>query len=349
MRRATANLALCVTLAISGSALSQNVAPANAATSEGVPGSTPAAAASCNLQLLGSVEIAPGEGIRVPVTVGGHTHLFELDFGPNFSDIARDVAVASGLTVERKRMTAGLQVNHKPLKEIAIAESLRLGTVPFGKTEFLVEPPPTAYKEIVGVFNLNFETADIELDLAHRKLNLFAPGKCPGNVVYWTDRFNAVPYQLRRGQPWFEMELEGRKVETAFMPTLKDTVALSHATRELFRFDELSPGIEISSGYDGPDNARTYFRAMQLEAPGLDIRNARVRIRPAEPSVSRLSQLRQPIVTPCRLFQEGTAAYGPNCPDAYPLFLGRNVLKDLRIYIAIREKKIYYSEADATK
>jgi hypothetical protein len=331
MNRAFASLVMCMALAIGGTR------------------SAPAPAATCNLQLLGSVEIALSEGIRVPVTVGGHTHLFELAFGPNFSEIARDVAVSSGLTLEKKRMTAGLLVNGKPLKEIAVADSLRLGTVPFGKTEFLVEPPPTAYNDVSGVFNLNFETADIELDLAHRKLNLFSPGKCPGNVVYWADRFNAVPYQLRRGQPWFEMELEGRKVETAFMPTLQDTVALSHATRELFRFDELSPEIEISSGDDGPASARTYFRAMQLEAPGLDIRNARVRIRPSQPSVTRYSQLNQRTVNPCRLFQEGTAGYGPNCPDAYPLFLGRNVLKDLRIYIAIRENKIYYSEANATK
>ena len=37
------------------------------------------------------------------------------------------------------------------------------------------------------------------------------------------------------------------------------------------------------------------------------------------------------------------------CGNRYPLYLGQNVLKKLRLYLAAKERKIYFTLADAHK
>jgi hypothetical protein len=69
--------------------------------------------------------------------------------------------------------------------------------------------------DIIGILGIDYLwKMDLELDLAHRMLNLYEPSKCPGREVYWSSQYNVVP--LRRdafGNFFFPMELDGRKLE----------------------------------------------------------------------------------------------------------------------------------------
>jgi hypothetical protein len=326
-------LALWTALAATGSALSQEPSASSPASAR--PQETPKQ--PCALRQLASVDLTLADGILIPVTIDGHTGNMHLRFGSTYNVIMKDTVKAFGITPKKVPRRAQVRLGGMKIEEYVVLESMHVGDGQFGRTELLVQDETNIYPGVIGSFGLGYETADIELDLARRKLRLFAPGGCPGDVVYWTDRYGSVPFEVRREQAYFHMELEGRMVETALLPGSVDSWTYSDATRRLFRFDEFSAGVEALK-YEGQGAPPAYFRAMQIQTPGLDVRNARVRIQPINDDRCRFTERNS----------KGVAAYGPKCPELFPLFLGQNVLQKLRIFIAVKEKKIYFSEADAT-
>jgi hypothetical protein len=133
------------------------------------------------------------------------------------------------------------------------------------------------------------------------------------------------------------MEIEGKKVETSLAPLNTDSELRADASRALFDFDEFSPGVEVEQ-YTGAGTPAAHYRAMKITAPGLVITNSKIELKRYNDQ--------------CKLYvsKKGKAAtYGDDCDGVYPLTLGRNVLRQLRIYFATKEKVMYFSSADATK
>jgi hypothetical protein len=178
-----------------------------------------------------------------------------------------------------------------------------------------------------------FDRIDFELDLKRKKLNLFSQDRCPGTAVYWSDSFAST--RLRResgafGNLYFEMEINGKKLDATWSPSARLTSLPAQVTKRLFRFDETSPDVEIED--DGV--FRRYIVAMQLTAPGLTATNTRVVLVPAAQCGDR------PPVTGSRIAEE--------CRRPQPLMLGRNILEQLRLYFATKERMLYYTAAEPT-
>jgi hypothetical protein len=97
-----------------------------------------------------------------------------------------------------------------------------------------------------------------------------------------------------------------------------------------YSFRRTSPDVEIED--DGV--FRRYIVAMQLTAPGLTATNTRVVLVPAAQCGDR------PPVTGSRIAEE--------CRRPQPLMLGRNILEQLRLYFATKERMLYYTAAEPT-
>jgi hypothetical protein len=73
-----------------------------------------------------------------------------------------------------------------------------------------------------------------------------------------------------------------------------------------------------------------------LSGEGLEIINARIQL--VDP----------PSNTTCSLSSRSGAASHDGCFGAHPLMLGQNVIAKLHIYLATKEKMLYFTPADAS-
>ncbi len=173
---------------------------------------------------------------------------------------------------------------------------------------------------------------DFELDLAHRKFNVFSQDHCEGQVVYWSDRYSSAELQHgKTGELFFAMELEGKKVYAAISNSRPTSSIGTDVTRAFFGFDATTPACRTSIGPDGSIN---HYRTMQLTAPGLTVTNARVQLVDRDDNDCPLDRSRK------------IARY--RCAGGYPMYLGTDVLKQLRLYFARKEGKLYYTSAEAS-
>ncbi len=217
-------------------------------------------------------------------------------------------------------------------------EELTVGDLKYSKGFFLVAPMPIDTPVIEGVEVIGwlsgsaFRGVDFELDLAHRKFNVFSQDHCPGEVVYWSDQYSSAELlRGKTGELFFAVELEGKKVYAAISNSRPVTTIGTDVTRAFYGFDKSSPGIEEVRA---PDGAAYHYRAMQLTAPGLTVTNARIQLIDHDGDECPLDRGRK------------LARY--RCVGGYPMYLGSDVLRQLRLYFARKEGKLYYTSAEAT-
>lgn len=288
-----------------------------------------AAAKDCHLKRYTTVDLVePGD--LVPVTIDGHPANMALELGV--------------ITMIGKSSVESMKVRRYPLPSMLnmasdyVSVKLVMGGVNFGKARLIVinRGMPSG---VAGAIGLDlFAHVDFELDLAHGKLSLFSQNHCAGNAVYWTNEYSSTPFRLSaNGALHFPMEIEGKKVEASLGPLFNASVLRADASRALFDFDEFSPGVEVVP-YKGRGSAAAHYRAMKITAPGLVISNSKVELRRYDDgctlSVGKNGE---------------SSSYGALCDGIYPLRLGRSVLEQLRIYIATKEKVMYFSAANAGK
>jgi hypothetical protein len=296
----------------------------------------------CTLTKYTSVELQVGRNVVfVPVLLRGTKAWMRLNLGALASVI--DSGAAESLHLPVKKLpprSAEFWIGGIRAQNLVVVESLQIGTVRFSKnTEFLLQPNGTTVYHhdgdpVLGAIGMDaFANVDVELDLAHRKLSLFAQDRCSGSDVYWSDNAAAVPMSRDDyGGLQFPMELDGQRIEAGISTRQWESALHTDVSKRAFHFDERSPGNEVEGGSGARE---VYYRAMQLTAPGLTITSARV-------------QLVAP-VTGCTLkstgFNPKTFGYA-GCYGAYPLSLGLSVLEKLHLYFATGKGMLYFTAAD---
>ncbi len=294
---------------------------------------TAAAPKECGLKRYTAIDLQSG-GL-VPVKVNGQPATMTLNMAA-YTIVWKRAADEMKLSRHQLPMTVNLYDNGARITEYANLQSLVIGDANLGKATLIVIDRDLG-AGIVGAMGMDvFAHADFELDLAHGKLTLFSQDHCPGKVVYWTNEYSSAPFTISdNGGLHFPMEIEGRKVETSLAPLSGASVLRADASRALFDFDEFSPGVEVEQ-YSGAGTPSAHYRAMKITAPGIVITNSKIELRRSNDG--------------CTLYggKKGTVAtYGDDCDGVYPLSIGRNVLQQLRIYFATKEKVMYFSAADA--
>jgi hypothetical protein len=232
----------------------------------------------------------------------------------------------------------------EPLNEYVSVKPFKLGTATFTTTEFPLLAnggrfsPGGTRLPVVGMMGMDFfRNVDLELDLKSKHLKLFSQDHCPGTAVYWTGTYTALP--MRRGPLgnwYFPLELDGKKIEATMATANTHTTLTTDVTKRLYGFDDSSSDIESET--DAAGHVTTRYRAMALTTQGLSVTNVQIQL-VRNIAGCRLQQLFQ---------ADGAAQYDDSCyGHEAPLQLGLNILQELHLYFATKEKILYVSAADA--
>jgi hypothetical protein len=303
-----------------------------------------AEAKNCQLKRYASLDLTVvlGSYLLVPVTMQGTRAYMVLNMATPFSNVTE--SAVSTLALKTKPVPGSVAVHEsgKQVKRLATAASFSLGQVQFKNADFLVLPNESfssslADAPIVGFLGMDvFGQVDIELDVAHRKMNLFSQDHCAGHAVYWSAKYDSAPIRFGTfGEFYFPMELDGKKLETTLATSRPMTVLHTDATRKLYNFDSHSPDIETETDAEGRTTA--HYRAMKLSGEGIEIINARISLVDPAPNAS------------CYLSSRSGAATYEGCFGIHPLALGQNVIGKLHLYVATKEKMLYFTPANTSE
>jgi Aspartyl protease len=301
-----------------------------------------AEAKDCQLKRYVSLDLS---GVRngyllVPVTIQESRAFMILNTASPFSSITENAASRLALQINRMPFGAGVRFGKKQIEKVATAKGFSLGNVQFKRFDFMVISsdtfaPDPGDAQVIGILGMDvFAHVDVELDVANRKMNLFSQDHCPGQAVYWSKTYDSAPIRFGElGELYFPMELEGKKLETTLGTANSTTTLSTDATKKLYNFDSHSSGVETET--DAAGGTTAHYRAMKLSGEGIQIVNAHVTL------------IDRPKNDYCHLGSRSGAAAYDDCFGIHPLQLGRNVLTKLHIYIATKEKLLYFTPADA--
>src|ERR1700737_4116316 len=149
---------------------------------------TPAQGGACQLRQLASLDLklVGGGQVLVPVTIHKTPAYMYLQIASPFSGMSQQAV--DRFTLPKTEIAKGLDISTdtKRVQHYATATDFALGGIPYPKENFLIVldfPAFATYdsQEIIGMLGIDLLwKMDLELDLAHRKLNLYEPSHCSG-------------------------------------------------------------------------------------------------------------------------------------------------------------------------
>lgn len=298
-----------------------------------------AVAAECRLTLLASADIVfqPGGGVLVPVRVGQHEVWMVLQMASGIAMINPAAVARLDLKTGPVRTDVRINAGGVTVEREVEPESLIIGKANFAGWKLYVQPgaprPLQMYqgRPVIGSLSSHFmNVVDMELDLAHRKLNLFSHARCRGEQVYWSDEYTKeYLYVDPSGLLYFPIELDGQRVEASLNTQGPRSRLSEEVARQYFGFrrDASAAPAQAPQGV-GPVLG---VRAMGLTARELSLPDAQVHI---------IGDGQRKCGTAKSVRGSNAISYG-NCLGIVPFEMGTDLLQHLRIYIASREKMIY--------
>lgn len=278
-----------------------------------------AAAGDCAPRKIVSVEMrtdAEG-GAYVPMTIAGRTVNMLIDTMSIDSMLTRSTVAALGLTPVSLGKNYLVMFGGEKIDRYVTAHGIDFGGLKTPSMNFLVMPDGRMPPNVGGTFAPDILRAyDDDLDFAGKRLTLYSPLHCPGQVgaagaaldfVFDDDNHIALP-----------VGLDGKDL----LPRLDTGASRSfmslEAAAEIFEFDGTSP---LLAPDDDPDlGGRIYhypFKSLRFGGIVID---------------------RPDIV----LIGDAQSRF----PGGHRFVLGMDLLRKLHLYIAYREKKLYVSGAD---
>jgi len=301
-----------------------------------------AAGAACKLEAVASIDIEFNDfgNVLLPVKVNGKEAWVVLEMDSGSALVSRAAVEHLGLRIEEQHdlemLVGNSRVTHK-----TVVDSLLLGTANFARWSFYIDPrreqavPMYRGKPLLGSLTSQFmNVVDVELNLAARKLNLLKQTtNCKGKQVYWGGEVTAMDlYTDQSGLMLFPMEVDGKRVETSLNTGSRVSRISEKVSRQYFGFGRDSPGVVLDE--------RTFvdavpYREMALTAKALSMKDARMYLYDDMASDC----------TPATVDRASRAIGFHDCFSLTPLSIGTDLLQRLRIYIAPKERKIFFTRA----
>jgi len=280
----------------------------------------------CQLPMVADMELLTHTNgtVSVPVKFGDQPGQMLVDTGAVMSVITDTLAIRQrlmGFTLGRGRFELMGGVKMTTLAQVP---RFSLGNMDAGGAMLLVAPYTAIGRDISGILGVDIMAHyDVELDFAAAKFRLFARGHCPQHVVYWTrDPIAAVPFTRDAdnhmrieitldGKPMLAAVDTGAERSTMTMDDFEEIFGYQ-AKRDLKTIEQVSVnGTERTTIYRFPFQAMT-FEGIQVQNPNIDILDGD-RFDPGEPK----------------------------------LILGIETLRQLHMFIANGEQRLYLTSAEA--
>ncbi len=303
------------------------------------------------LKGVASLPLIPDRaGLRaaVEVSINGQESLMLLDTGAFATSVTPKIA--DELKLPRSR--SGMEIRDvlgNDSNEIARIEQLGVGRLTAGNAWVYVLPDaqesqyeahstssaslPTS---LAGIFGSDFlRPYDLDLDFAANKMHLISKDHCDGKVIYWRPEVYAiVPFELNKsGGILFSMMLDGTEISVLLDTGASGSFMRADVARRLFHLEGPAQGEAVQTPVLNNENVEGLFvhRFDTLATDGFAIQHPLVAI--------------YPDVESSRIGAEQAwydKQFGTREPD---LILGMRELRQLHVYIAYGEHKLYLSPA----
>jgi len=286
---------------------------------------------SCPPKPLASISLTVEGPVLVPVTLQGQSAWMILQTEASVTLIYSSAAAALHLSMRNiEKNNFDFRLGGRRVTQLVSFEPLAIGALAVSRTDFMVDPFPHdnqmyAGRMVAGSLAMDLLWPyDVELDLSHKKLVLYAANSCGGRAVYWTHHYGRMPMSFTAiGNVYFTAEIDGKKLETSIATSTESSVMSVDVSRKLLleEGDPFSPAGSIT-------------RILKLASGDLVIPQTIQLISPPEGCTLGMSGN-----------SEGALGYS-GCYGRYPLVLGREVLRKLHLYFASRERLIYFTPAE---
>lgn len=273
----------------------------------------------CRLRVIASLEMQtmPDGRVTIPVQVEGHDYRLMVDTGGYINTLSPQLVKEQGYEPQRSagelRGMGTMRLDHYvTVKDFVIGRS-------HGKSfKFFVDDFSDPFED--GTLAPQILAAyDVDLDFAHGKLNLISPDHCPGQVTYWTKAPAAViPIEIQGlTHIRIPVTIDGKEMKAVVDTGASTSFITMRAAKRYLGIDPKDPALKLRgnipvNGMMGP----VYNYPFQTLSFG-DINVSNPRIQMVADSVW----------------------------DQTDLLLGIGILRQLHIYIAYKEKKMYITPA----
>ncbi|MGH6876333.1 MAG: hypothetical protein ACREHV_03030 [Rhizomicrobium sp.] len=280
------------------------------------------AESSCgSLKQIASVatETAPDGRVSVPVAIGTQSLNFMLETQEPESLIR--ASSASALALPREPILAWYVYDGVRLEELAVVDGMKFGDLT-ANFKLAVAPDSGFEPGISGILADDFLRAfDVDFDFAKSRVNLFSPDHCQGGVVYWTkDGASRIPMELSDwGEITVDAELDGKSVRAEIATGLAKSYLLMATGNTKFGEPDKDWKLVKAGEYHNKERSAAVYEHVfkSLTFGGIEVDNADVTIR------------------------AGGDVLGAR------LFLGMDILRQIHLYIAYKERNLYVSAASA--
>lgn len=283
---------------------------------------------NCALQTVASVDLRTLSSglVTVPVTIQDREAHLVVDTGSVYSVVTQDIVddIRASTRSARSVLAGNMELMGGVIMDRVVEpRDFRIGAL-IGKRPPLYVMPSTAMGEdIQGLLGPDImDKYDIEIDFAFGKFNMISPDHCAGSVVYWThEPYAEAPIGRDDNRHiTIPVVLDGTKMSAVIDTGAEGSAMPLSVAQRLLGIDVKSPGLQEVApiSVNGAQHVRAYrypFQTLNLE--GITVKNPDIVLMPDS---------------------------GQGVPD---LLLGVGILRQLHLYIAYKEGKIYATRAEA--
>lgn len=283
---------------------------------------------SCRLLQMAVLDMTvdAGGGVDVPMTVSGQSVNMLVDTGGIFTMLTEQTVKRLGLKklLPSTSFFEGhiLMFGGKKIDSYTEAHDVDLGGLKAADIPMQVMPDGMMPPDLGGTIAPNILSHyDADFDFANAKFRLFSQDHCEGKVVYWTTEAPTRIPIIVDGVGHIEAPvlIDGKEIKALIDTGSSRSMMSLETARRLFGFDETDARLTPVKGAESEHAVRFPFAKMSFQEITVD--NPDIVLMPD--AVSK--------------FYEG----------APKLILGMGILRQLHLYIAYREHKLYVTAASA--
>ena len=288
------------------------------------------AAENCALVRLAKLDMQLDDhgGIYVPMTIAGQNANLLIDTGGIVSMLTQSLVAKLGLPTQRIEGARVTMFGGTPITSYVTAHDVEFGRLKAEQLKFMVVPDERLGEPLNGTLAPDIMNAyDDEFDFANARFSLFSSDHCVLNLAYWTSGPHAeIPFSVdRTGHIEFEVTLDGNKIlATLDTGSSRSLLDLDRA-EYLYGFNEKDPSLTSAGDARTVRIYRYPFKSLTFgdETSGLGS------VKTINPDLMLMSN------ADARL------------PDTKEMILGMGILRQLHMYFAHKEKKLYVTAASA--
>ena len=288
-----------------------------------------------SIDLLGDTQHQP----VVAVNIAGKPFHLIVDTAGVYSELSSDVV--SALSLDTHEIRNGDEIytaKGAALHRYVDAQGFEIGKLHLDHFPMIVGDRVS--EGIDGTLSVDFlDRFDVDFDFAAKKMNLFSPDHCEGKVVYWAKTYADAPFKVENTHVQIAITLDGHDL-TGVVDTGSSLSTIDEKTSaNVLGVDTTSPGIEHDASAKPGDPLSYRYRFKSLSLSGIAVSNPDLLILPdlAERAFEKRHDDEKSLNDPI---------YGEHL-QKQDVILGMDVLSKLHLYISYKEKKLYFTAADA--